>query len=116
MDLLVMSDQDLLVLKSFLRIPIVSPPECLCRFCVIHDEGVPCPGFQKVPAPAPCDDFGKLRLQILTQNFALGVGFLHPSRGSEFSRAQMTEELIWNSRIACLAVASHPLHQENNEK
>jgi hypothetical protein len=20
---------------------------------------------------------------------------------------------IWNSRIACLAVASHPLHQEN---
>jgi hypothetical protein len=28
----------------------------------------------------------------------LGAGFLHPSRGLEFSRAQMTEELIWNSR------------------
>jgi hypothetical protein len=28
----------------------------------------------------------------------LGAGFLHPSQGLEFSRAQMTEELIWNSR------------------
>jgi len=24
------------------------------------------------------------------------------------------EGLIWNSRIACLAVASHPLHQEKS--
>ena len=36
--------------------------------------------------------------QFLIPKIALGVGFLHPSRGSEFSRAQMTEELIWNSR------------------
>jgi hypothetical protein len=34
----------------------------------------------------------------INPKIALGVGFLHPSRGSEFSRAQMTEELIWNSR------------------
>jgi len=54
--------------------------------------------------------------QFLIPKIALGVGFLHPSRGSEFSRAQMTEELIWNSRIACLAVAPHPLHQEINEE
>lgn len=31
-DLLVTGDQDLLVLKSFLGIPIVSPRECLSRF------------------------------------------------------------------------------------
>jgi hypothetical protein len=44
--------------------------------------------------------------------------YLNEKKGSSLFQVgeDETEEKKWNSRIACLAVATHPLHQEKKRR